>query len=1007
MRGGMFCGGALWCLVILGSAAAAEPALQGIPYKPDPPPAIDGRLNEWENVPNSYLIQTREQVAHGGKAWKSPQDLSAKVWLAWRGDYLYLAADVTDDRHVQKERGRDMWRGDHVELYLDATPDVDPKRTHWGEGQIQMGLSPGNFQHTGDALTDIAPEAAVFRPEGGSAEGVLVAAQKTEKGYALEAAVPWALIARLAKTPDLKPGAGMPLNFEVGISDTDGPESAQEKLMTILTTPWGLERNRLVGAALAPSDGKAPAVVRGIDLSKGAEIAPKQNGEIRFQAPPTPKGKEGVLVLKARFQEPTAAGYNPGMWLELNGKVVDPKRLVNRQREEQSRDGRVMHAGAGDLFNVVYAPDFDASDRSQYALQSGAKLALLELRVGDLLRPGDNRLVIENRIVPSHPHTLVVADVRLEIRTPIKPKPKRPAPSGPLAAAMPEREHKVSYRLKKLPGAALELTLGGATFRIQSQFSTPQPAWVKGSNRYFDHQREVELRDEAIVVRDTFTNRSGENLPLMLRHRVMMPGLKKVWLAGLSPAGRVGSSSDPGNPSGYAVTAQSGVGLIALDDVSQVHVTNFSGEGFLGLADNECVLRPGATHTAEWAILPTARPDYWAMLNALRRLRDVNFKLDGSFAFLRADPRQVIAHWTDQQFLDFIHFKDARFLNDCYEWPSYKGRWPHGTALQTLDLSYLRGQMVRLRRLAPAAQHLLYFHCFLDVLDEAPQRYADARLLRADGTQADYGAPYERIFVPTATNRFGRDIAKNVDMFLAPLPKGFGCAGVYWDEFEYSRYQYHYDNFSGPTGLPWDGVSADIDPRSMKISRLKSSVTLISQPFRLALAKRILHDHVLIGNGQPHTRTMTRLKFPRFVETGSISHCAAATVYTPVALGDHLTERSEADAYHVMLRALDYGCVYYWYNDLTVIPTHLQLTHYMFPITPVELHEGYIIGQERILTNRSGLFGWGDSSRHEVHVFDDQGREVPGFKAATVVRDGMTFSELRLPEDYSAAIVRR
>jgi hypothetical protein len=60
-----------------------------------------------------------------------------------------------------------------------------------------------------------------------------------------------------------------------------------------------------------------------------------------------------------------------------------------------------------------------------------------------------------------------------------------------------------------------------------------------------------------------------------------------------------------------------------------------------------------------------------------------------------------------------------------------------------------------------------------------------------------------------------------------------------------------------------------------------------------------------------------------------------------------------------------------------------------------------------ILVNRSALFGWGDSSRHEVHVFDDQGREAPSFKAATAVRDGSTFTELRLPEDYSAAIVRR
>jgi len=72
----------------------------------------------------------------------------------------------------------------------------------------------------------------------------------------------------------------------------------------------------------------------------------------------------------------------------------------------------------------------------------------------------------------------------------------------------------------------------------------------------------------------------------------------------------------------------------------------------------------------------------------------------------------------------------------------------------------------------------------------------------------------------------------------------------------------------------------------------------------------------------------------------------------------------------------------------------------------MELHEGYVIGKERILTNRSGLFGWGDASRHEVHVFDDAGREVPGFNAPVIERDGATFTELRLAEGWSAAIVR-
>jgi hypothetical protein len=467
------------------------------------------------------------------------------------------------------------------------------------------------------------------------------------------------------------------------------------------------------------------------------------------------------------------------------------------------------------------------------------------------------------------------------------------------------------------------------------------------------------------------------------------------------------SASEPANPTSYGAMEKVGIGLIALDDVAQVHVTNFSAPDHVGLADNQLVLPPRAKHVTEWAILPTASPDYYQFLNAVRRLRDVNFTLPGSFAFLRANPRTEVHNWTDRQFVDFIRYKNAFFVTGSIGWPTYQGRYPHGTAFQTIDWSYAKQQWQRLRKLVPDVKHLMYFHCFLDVRDESDTVYRDARLLRADGTQADYGKPYDKIFVPTHTNRYGRDVARNVEIILAPQPEGLGCDGVYWDELEYSRYQYHYGDFDQPGGLPWDGVSGDIDPKTHRIVRLKSSVTLISQPFRLALAQRILKGHPLVGNSQPHTRTFVNLRFPRFVETGSISNCAKAHAYTPIALGDHLTERSEEDAYRVMLRALDFGCVYYWYNDLTVVPTHPHLTSFMFPITPVELHEGYILGQERIITNRSGLFGWGDDARHEVHVFDDQGREVPDYPAPTVTRDGQTLTELRLPEDYSAAIVRK
>ena len=152
---------------------------------------------------------------------------------------------------------------------------------------------------------------------------------------------------------------------------------------------------------------------------------------------------------------------------------------------------------------------------------------------------------------------------------------------------------------------------------------------------------------------------------------------------------------------------------------------------------------------------------------------------------------------------------------------------------------------------------------------------------------------------------------------------------------------------------------------------------------------------------------MAALQFPCFVETGSITNCTRSHLYSPIALGDHLTERSEKDAYMTMLAALDYGCVYHWYNDMNVIPTHHHLTRCMYPITPIELQEGYVIGEERIITKKSGLFGWGDDSAHEAHAFDDTGREVEGFDVPSVTKDGKTYSEIRIAEDWSAAIVRK
>ena len=552
----------------------------------------------------------------------------------------------------------------------------------------------------------------------------------------------------------------------------------------------------------------------------------------------------------------------------------------------------------------------------------------------------------------------------------------------------------ISFEARAVDDSAIEVRVGEDVFTVVSRFSTPAPGWVNGENEWFKRERSLETTGEAVVVRDSFTNLTGEPLAVM-RHNEITLGerMKHLWLGGLERADRTGYSTSPANPTTFAATTSAGIGLLPVDDIARVHVVNQADGDVAGLADNNLVLSPGGTYTAEWAIVPTGKPDYWTFINAARRLYDANFTVDGAFVFLRADHLTDV--WTDAEIAEFLRFKSAHYV--CASIGYYKGgRYAHGTSFQQVAHENYINAFARWKGLVPGIKTLVYFHCFIDVTDEGPERYADARLLQADGTQACYGEPYDRIYVPTAENSYGPEIAKNVDIILNKI----GADGVYWDEHEYSRFTYTYNE-------PWDGCTGDIDPKSMSVSRLKSSVTLLSEPWRLALARNILARGPLIGNGPPFTRAMAALKFPCFVETGSITHCVQAHLHTPIALGDHLTERSETDAYRVMLAALDFGCVYHWYNDLTVRPTHPHLVQYMYPITPVELHAGYIIGKERIITKTSGMFGWNDASTHEVHVFDDTGREVEGFDAPQLREDGVTWTELRIAEDWSAVIVKK
>jgi hypothetical protein len=686
----------------------------------------------------------------------------------------------------------------------------------------------------------------------------------------------------------------------------------------------------------------------------------------------------------------------------LNGEKIGVNRLLNKKQNEMMADGRIIGMVAGDKFTVPVAADFKQTQQSdKYALKN-TLASSFEFQIGDLLKPTGNVLEIKNAPLHDVDKALEVADAKLLYRIPFAPKVLSAPPSGALPMIAPQPAQPVNYSITQNAGNDFSLQFHKSTFAVSSQYSTPAGKWESGSNKYFSVKRQIEQKGEWIVVRDTFTNLTDENLPLMHREEMRMKA-DKVWLGGLLTSSTTGTSSSNSNPTIFGVQGKTGIGLLPLDDVFQVHIKDYSTGDAIGLADDTLVLKPKSTYTAEWAIVTVASTDYFDFVNATRRLLDVNFSIDGSFAFMRADPNSV-GKWSDQKITDFVRFKDAKYLCLGPNYPRYKGLIAQGTQLQKMDLSGWKTAIARRRRLLPDVKQTAYFHCFLDVSEDVPEKYKDSRLLLANGAQGDYGQSPYKLFVPTLTDSYGAAVAKNIDLILDEMK----LDGVYWDEFQKSRYDYSYNDNQ------WDGYSADINPKTMRITRLKSSVTLLSLPWRLAQAKRILQNHILITNGgAPSTKEMRALHHLAFSETGSISHLRGVQLYTPIALGDHLSERSEEDAYHVMLNALNYGALYYWYNDMTVIPTYHTLTQYMFPFTPIELHQGYVIGKERIITNRSGVFGWNDSSPHEVHVYDNTGREVnlKDIKTPTVIKtlekDNKTWTEIRIGEGWSAAIVRK
>lgn len=189
-------------LVAAGSVSARPPA-QVVAVGAMPAGVkIDGALDDWPRDATAILLGEAAHTLPRAAKWGGARDLSGAVRVAWDGSYLYLAADVADDKPMQAAAtGAEPWHGDSIEVFFNAFPGEQRKT-----GFRQMALVP-----------PLAPDAklVVLCPQG-EVTGVEGAAAARANGYTLECRIPW------KNFPEFAPKAGARLGFQVMLNDRDG-----------------------------------------------------------------------------------------------------------------------------------------------------------------------------------------------------------------------------------------------------------------------------------------------------------------------------------------------------------------------------------------------------------------------------------------------------------------------------------------------------------------------------------------------------------------------------------------------------------------------------------------------------------------------------------------------------------------------------------------------------------------------------------------------------------------
>ena len=768
------------------------------------------------------------------------------------------------------------------------------------------------------------------------------------------------------------------------------------------------------------------------------------------------------LELTARIDRRACSQYY-ALALAINGRRVSPflgnsrgfTRLVNKPFFYTYTAG-----GEGTWFGenwvVYYGLDWDdALEIKTASAEEPGELHRYVFDITDLLRPDQtNTLEIRNCAYTVRNATagsdcpLVVKDAAIRPLSRSERKYGSAYCYRPAGTVVPKSYDRVEHAWRLLPCGAIEVKCAGATHLVESVYSYPggmgngfhsdaglaaEPQWqrvpgksansILGKGSFYRVERTVEPHPGYLAVTDRITNTGAGDVGMVIENRVRVDAsAKEIRLCGnrnITFAGRLGTDEadtraataqefEAGfssfNPTFFVRAGAGGLGIAMLDDVVRMQAKVFARPRWGGVSTDRFALARGKSYELTWKVFPVAEGDYYDFINAVRAAEGINvFEVDSA-----AVGKWYMSRWEEKRLKKWLDDRNLKYLIVGAEVPGMDSVTRHGPAFidhaDTVVPEY-RELVRKCHQVRPQTRVVVYFSTlqFIDERDYA-QRARGSLKMGANGKPLRYGRDYFCVHVD-GKDAFSDELRKYIDFCLDTI----GLDGIFWDvmacdrerDIDYSR---------------WDGHSAVLDER-YHIKRKVSIQGIEGIPFFVELIERIYaKDKVLLTDYFSGAKTvfaaLRKHRTMGMMEGNNLGRCMVRThLHTPLTMRGAEDpadpDRCFSQVVQNIRNNLRHGNLYAFYGPWVNLK-HSISTDHIYPITPVELHEGYIVGKRKIVTVRSGSYGWPKSEAGElvVHLYSDKGEKVQR-KFRTREQGGYRLVDVDLAPDYLAIVERK